>query len=248
MRGYTRLVALVGAPQIHHPRRGPRLLRRLASCSTGLLPAGFLPAEDAARTLFVVELPPGARPPRPSASRTVSWTRSGACRRCAASSSTAAASSRARRRCGSRRSPINLTPKNARELTQKQIEARIGTILRNEPDIRFWALREGGQRDLALIIAGPDKAAVAEVAARLQREAAQFRTSSTYLDRAARPHRVRIVPKPGVAADLGVSTDPIAETVRVGTIGDIGAISRSSTPATARFRSGCSCPNGCGAA
>mgnify|MGYP003352752467 CR=1 FL=1 len=33
---------------------------------------------------------------------------------------------------------------------------------------------------------------------------------------------VRIRPKEGVAADLGVSTDAIAETVRVGTIGDIG--------------------------
>ena len=29
--------------------------------STKLLPAGFIPAEDAARTMFVVELPPGAR-------------------------------------------------------------------------------------------------------------------------------------------------------------------------------------------
>jgi multidrug efflux pump subunit AcrB len=33
---------------------------------------------------------------------------------------------------------------------------------------------------------------------------------------------VRIRPKAGAAADLGVSTDAIAETVRVGTIGDIG--------------------------
>ena len=49
-------------------------------------------------------------------------------------------------------------------------------------------------------------------------------TSSTYsprqpLDRT----EIRIRPKAGVAADLGVSTDLIAETVRVGTIGDIGA-------------------------
>ena len=34
---------------------------------------------------------------------------------------------------------------------------------------------------------------------------------------------IRIRPKAGIAADLGVSTDLIAETVRVGAIGDIGA-------------------------
>ena len=51
------------------------------------------------------------------------------------------------------------------------------------------------------------------------------------------------MPKPAVAAELGVSTDVIAETVRVATIGDVGAESaRSSTPATARSRSACSCP------
>ena len=34
---------------------------------------------------------------------------------------------------------------------------------------------------------------------------------------------IRIRPKPALAAELGVSTDVIAETVRVGTIGDVGA-------------------------
>ena len=99
----------------------------------------------------------------------------------------------------------------------------MAAILREEPDLRFWALREGGQRDLALIIAGPDKAVVAEVAAKLQREAQQVPhlvnvMSTAPLDRT----EVRIRPKPAVAADLGVTTDTIAETVRVGTIGDIG--------------------------
>ena len=119
---------------------------------------------------------------------------------------------------------INLTPKNTRHRTQKQVDIAIRAILHEVPDIRFWALREGGQRDVTLIVSGPDKTVVAETAAKLQREAAGVPhlvnvLSTAPLDRT----EIRIRPKAGVAADLGVSTDLIAETVRVGTIGDIGA-------------------------
>ena len=222
MRGYTRLVAW----SVRH--KFITLVLGIACfaasiASTGLLPAGFLPAEDQARTLFVVELPPGARLP-----------------------DTVRVTDRIEEKIralpevksvfvdGGRQLPakkevrlasltINLTPKNARHKTQKQVDAEVAAILREEPDLRFWALREGGQRDLALIIAGPNKAVVAEVAAKLQREAQRVPhlvnvMSTAPLDRT----EVRIRPKPAVAADLGVSTDTIAETVRVGTIGDIG--------------------------
>ncbi|SDM20974.1 hydrophobe/amphiphile efflux-1 (HAE1) family protein [Methylobacterium phyllostachyos] len=222
MRGYTRLVAW----SVRH--KFITLVLGIACfagsiASTGLLPAGFLPAEDQARTLFVLELPPGAR-----------------------LQDTVRVSDRIEAKIrelpevksvfvdGGRQLPgkkevrlasltINLTPKNTRHRTQKQVDAEVAAILREEPDLRFWALRENGQRDLALIIAGPDKAVVADVAAKLQREAAQIPhlvnvMSTAPLDRT----EVRIRPKPAVAADLGVSTDTIAETVRVGTIGDIG--------------------------
>ncbi len=222
MRGYTRLVAW----SVRH--KFITLVLGIACfaasiASTGLLPAGFLPAEDQARTLFVVELPPGAR-----------------------LADTVRVTDRIEEKIralpevksvfvdGGRQLPakkevrlasltINLVPKNTRHKTQKQLDAEVAAILREEPDLRFWALREGGQRDLALIIAGPDKAVVAEVAAKLQREAQQVPhlvnvMSTAPLDRT----EVRIRPKPAVAADLGVSTDTIAETVRVGTIGDIG--------------------------
>ncbi|WP_342105269.1 efflux RND transporter permease subunit [Methylobacterium sp. SI9] len=222
MRGYTRLVAW----SVRH--KFITLVLGIACfaasiASTGLLPAGFLPAEDQARTLFVLELPPGAR-----------------------LQDTVRVSDRIEAKIrslpevksvfvdGGRQLPgkkevrlasltINLTPKNTRHRTQKQVDAEVAAILREEPDLRFWALRENGQRDLALIIAGPDKAVVADVAAKLQREAQQIPhlvnvMSTAPLDRT----EVRIRPKPGVAADLGVSTDTIAETVRVGTIGDIG--------------------------
>ncbi len=73
--------------------------------STSLLPAGFLPKEDAARTLMVVELPPGARLDDTIAVTDRIAHASAPCRRSARSSSMAAASCRARRRCGSPPSP-----------------------------------------------------------------------------------------------------------------------------------------------
>ncbi|MHC2104965.1 efflux RND transporter permease subunit [Methylobacterium sp. CM6246] len=222
MRGYTRLVAW----SVRH--KFITLILGIACfagsiASTGLLPAGFLPAEDQARTLFVLELPPGARLPD-----TVKLSDAIEQKIRALPEVKSVFVDGGRQLPGKKEVrlatlTINLTPKNTRHRTQKQVDAEIAAILREEPDIRFWALRESGQRDMALIIAGPDKAVVADVAAKLQREAAQIPhlvnvMSTAPLDRT----EIRIRPKAGVAADLGVSTDTIAETVRVGTIGDIG--------------------------
>ncbi|CAA2107838.1 Multidrug resistance protein MdtB [Methylobacterium bullatum] len=223
MRAYTRVVAW----SVRH--KFITLVVGLACfagsiMSTGLLPAGFLPAEDAARTIFVVELPPGAR-----LADTTRVT-DGIVDRIKALPEVRSVFVDGGRQLPAKKEvrlasfTINLTPKNARHRTQKQLDRVIGAILREEPDIRFWSLRDSGQRDLALIVSGPDLRLVSETAARLQREAPSVPhlvnvLSTAPLDRT----EIRIRPKAGVAADLGVSTDLIAETVRVGTIGDIGA-------------------------
>ncbi|WP_267357238.1 MULTISPECIES: efflux RND transporter permease subunit [unclassified Methylobacterium] len=222
MRGYTRLVAW----SVRH--KFITLVLGIACfaasiASTGLLPAGFLPAEDQARTLFVLELPPGARLPDTVRLSDAIEQKIRALPEVKSVFVDGGRQLPGKKEVRLATLTINLTPKNTRHRTQKQVDAEIAVILREEPDLRFWALRENGQRDLALIIAGPDKAVVADVAARLQREAAQIPhlvnvMSTAPLDRT----EVRIRPKPAVAADLGVSTDTIAETVRVGTIGDIG--------------------------
>ncbi|KQT19711.1 ABC transporter permease [Methylobacterium sp. Leaf399] len=223
MRGYTRIVAW----SVRH--KFVTLVVGLGCFavsiwSTTLLPAGFLPAEDAARTIFVVELPPGAR-----LADTTRVT-DGLVERIRGLPEVRSVFVDGGRQLPGKKEvrlatfTINLTPKNARARTQKQMDVVIGALLRETPDIRFWALRESGQRDLTLVVAGPDRLVVADTAAQLQREAAGVPhlvnvMSTAPLDRT----EVRIRPKAGVAADLGVSTDLIAETVRVGTIGDIGA-------------------------
>jgi hydrophobe/amphiphile efflux-1 (HAE1) family protein len=192
--------------------------------STQLLPAGFIPKEDAARTLLVVELPPGAR-----LDDTIAVTDRVADRIRGLPEVRSVFVDGGRQLPGKKEIrlatlTINLTPKKDRARKQADVEAAIMSLLREEPDIRYWSLREGGQRDFALIVAGPDTAVVKDTAERMQREVAQIPNlvnvmSTAPLDRT----EVRIRPKPAVAADLGVSTDTIAETVRVGTIGDIGA-------------------------
>jgi multidrug efflux pump subunit AcrB len=223
MRGYTRVVAW----SVRH--KYITLVLGLACfagsiMSTGLLPAGFLPAEDAARTIFVVELPPGAR-----LTDTTEVT-DGLVERIRALPEVRSVFVDGGRQLPAKKEvrlatfTINLTPKNTRHRTQKQVDIAVRAILHEEPDIRFWALREGGQRDVTLIVSGPDKAVVAETAAKLQREAATVPHLANVLSTAPLDRtEIRIRPKAGVAAELGVSTDLIAETVRVGTIGDIGA-------------------------
>ncbi|HEX8417588.1 MAG TPA: efflux RND transporter permease subunit, partial [Methylobacterium sp.] len=223
MRGYTRVVAW----SVRHKYLTlfVGLLCFAASIlSTRLLPSGFLPAEDMARTLFVVELPPGSR------LTDTSRITDGLVERIRALPEVKSVFVDGGRQLPSKKEirlasfTINLTPKNARERSQKQVDIAVGAILREEPDIRFWVLRDNGARDVTLTVTGPDRAVVADVAAQLQREAATVPhlvnvMSTAPLDRT----EIRIRPKPAVAADLGVSTDVIAATVRVGTIGDIGA-------------------------
>lgn len=191
--------------------------------STGLLPSGFVPKQDNARTLFMVELAPGARLPDTIAvsDRLVARIR-------ALPEVTSVFVDGGRQVGGKKETRlatliVNLTPKNSRTKKQAAVETDISALIAEEPDIRSWFLRDSGQRDLALVVGGPDAEVVAEVAARLQRDMAAIPHLVSVMSTAPLNRtEVRIRPKEGSAADLGVSTDTIAETVRVGTIGDIG--------------------------
>ncbi|MFY9290905.1 MAG: efflux RND transporter permease subunit [Methylorubrum rhodinum] len=191
--------------------------------STKLLPSGFIPKQDNARTLFMIELAPGARLPDTIAvaDRVVARIR--------ALPEVISVFVDGGRQAGGKKETrlatliVNLTPKNQREKRQWTLEAEIAGLLADEPDIRSWTLRDNGQRDLALVVGGPDVAVVSEVAANLQRDMAAIPHLVSVMSTAPLNRtEVRIRPKPGAAADLGVATDTIAETVRVGTIGDIG--------------------------
>jgi multidrug efflux pump subunit AcrB len=200
--------------------------------SIKLLPQGFLPAQDSARSLLAMELPPGTQ---------LAFTEK----------TTEEIVARLRKRPevtsvfvdGGRVPPgtfevrraaliINYTPKHDRKITQRELELAIGTDLENVPDIRFWFLDENGLRAISLVVTGTEGGVVSNVAAELATQMKRIPIvanviSETSLDRP----ELRIQPRADLAARLGVSTESLSETIRVATIGDVG-------PALAKFDTG----------
>jgi len=200
--------------------------------SITLLPQGFLPAQDTARSLLAMELPPGSQ---------LAYTEK----------VTEEIVARLRKRPevrnvfvdGGRVPPgtfevrraaliVNYTPKTERKITQRELELVISQELENVPDIRFWFLDENGLRAISLVVTGVDSNIVSNVASELANQMKRIPLianviSETSLDRP----ELRIQPRADLAARLGVSTESLSETIRVATIGDVG-------PALAKFDAG----------
>ncbi len=200
--------------------------------SITLLPQGFLPAQDTARSLLAMELPPGSQ---------LAYTEK----------VTEEIVARLRKRPevksvfvdGGRVPPgtfevrraaliINYTPKTERKITQRRLELEISQELENVPDIRFWFLDENGLRAISLVVTGADSNIVSNVASELANQMKRIPLianviSETSLDRP----ELRVQPRADLAARLGVSTESLSETIRVATIGDVG-------PALAKFDAG----------
>ncbi len=200
--------------------------------SITLLPQGFLPAQDTARSLLAMELPPGSQ---------LAYTEQ----------VTEEIVARLRKRPeirsifvdGGRVPPgtlevrraaliINYTPKTVRKITQRELELSISHELENVPDIRFWFLDENGLRAISLVVTGTDSNIVSNVASELATQMKRIPIianviSETSLDRP----ELRIRPRAELAARLGVSTESLSQTIRVATIGDVG-------PALAKFDAG----------
>lgn len=192
--------------------------------STNLLPSAFLPEEDISRSLFVAELPPGSKLDDTQQVSDRIAERLRAMPEVKSVFVNGGLQLPGKKEVRLATFTVNLVPKEERSLRQRQFEGRTVDEFRDVPDIRFFVLGEGGQRGLQLIVSGPDQDVVVETAAKLQREMASIPTVENPMSTAPlnRPE-IRISPKPDLAAELGVSTDVLSETVRVATIGDVGA-------------------------
>jgi hydrophobe/amphiphile efflux-1 (HAE1) family protein len=192
--------------------------------STRLLPSGFLPGEDTARSLFVVELPPGSR--LEDTQKVTDGVAAMLRKRDDVRSVFVDGGQLPTGTAEVRKATlyVNYVPKTERKLNQKAIEREVLQSLAQVPDIRYWLLNENGQRGLSLLVTGDDVKTVTDVAARMQSEMRQLPFLQGVVSTAAldRPE-IRIKPKTDLAAELGVSTDTIAETIRVATLGDMGA-------------------------
>jgi len=189
-----------------------------------LLPSGFLPAEDSARMLLAVELPPGSRleETKDVTARIVRKLRERPEIESVFVNGGRVMGSGAEVRKATL--VINLVAKAQRKLLQSELQLQIGASLSAVPDIRYWFLKDNGQRQFQLVIAGRDAVALTQAAAELTSQAKRIGlitnvVSSAELDRP----ELRLTPDTEVAAELGVSTEAISEAVRIATIGDIGA-------------------------
>jgi len=192
--------------------------------STNLLPSAFLPEEDISRSLFVAELPPGSKLADTQQVSDRIAERLRAMPEVKSVFVNGGLQLPGKKEVRLATFTVNLVPKEERSTRQRQFEGRIVDEFRDMPDIRFFVLNDGGQRGLQLIVSGPDQDVVVETAAKLQREMGSIPTIENPMSTAPlnRPE-IRISPKPDLAAELGVSTEVLSETVRVATIGDVGA-------------------------
>ncbi|MDQ0506108.1 efflux RND transporter permease subunit [Xanthobacter agilis] len=197
-----------------------------------LLPSGFLPTSDISRSMLSIELPPGTTLAetrsvsdritrllleRPEVANVYATAGSGG------SGGLAMSAGEVRKA----QIVINLKPRAERDVDQKTFESALNAPLSALPDMRFtWSSNgQAAQRGFQMVLSGNDGEAVEKAALALEKEMrhdAPILTnvvSSAALDRP----EIRIVPKLDEAAELGVSVDTIAETVRIATIGDISA-------------------------
>jgi hydrophobic/amphiphilic exporter-1 (mainly G- bacteria), HAE1 family len=200
--------------------------------ATSLLPTGFIPDEDTSRVVASVELPPGS---------TLADTRVAADRirnqfvgmpEVASVFVLGGTSPTGTREVRNAAVVIRLVPKTERTITQKRFKAVISQKLAEVPDLRAWYVNERGERELSFSILSRDGAALTAAIGKLEgalRRVPGF-SNVAAVGASERPE-IRIVPKLDEAANLGVTPDAIAETVRVATIGDVG-------PLLAKFNTG----------
>ena len=223
LRAYTRLVRW----SVAHQYRTVALGLTIFAASIGsfyLLPSGFLPADDQSRLLLAVELPPGSRldDTRAVTERIAARVRQRPEVRSVFVNGGRVLGSGTEVRKATL--VINLVGKDKRKLSQDAVRHEIGAGLANVPDIRFWFLKDNGQRQFQLVASGRNGADVSRAAADLTSQAKRIPLLANVVSTAEldRPE-LRVVPITDVAADLGVSTEAISEAVRIATIGDIGA-------------------------
>lgn len=183
--------------------------------SATLLPTEFLPLEDQGRSVITVELPPGS---------TLDNTRDVARSLTEAINQDPAVKSvfvwGGNKAVTDALVVVDYGPREERDIAAWQIERRLEPRLRAVPDIRA-NFTSDGQRDITLAVLGDTQDQAAAAAQAIANEMNGLGMVRNISDSSAltRPE-IRLIPKPQIAADLGVTASSIASTIRVATIGD----------------------------
>ncbi|MEW5423445.1 efflux RND transporter permease subunit [Amorphus sp. 3PC139-8] len=184
------------------------------------LPTEFLPGEDTGRLAVSVELPPGSpleetKRAAVDISSRLEWVPQ--IRTVYVQGGADATGTR-----GSQRMAIviDVGPSGERDRPLAEITGEVEQILSSVPDIRFETVNDRGRRDVSFSVLGRDGAAVqaaaGEIVAALERSPMAVNPTSGAL--AERP-TIAIRVDAERAADAGVSSWVIGETLRVSTVG-----------------------------
>ncbi len=190
--------------------------------SVGFLPTGFIPKEDVSRIVTSIELPPGSTLDDTNAA-TDEVARS--LREIPEVENVfviGGASPTGTLDIARASVIVNLSRKGERDRTQEEIEGEVARRIAAIPDIRFYYVNDRGERPLSISVLGTDGEAVAEGAKMIEaamRRDALFANPSA--DASFERGEIRILPRTDLAADMGIATATISETVRVATIGDV---------------------------
>src|SRR5690606_11646440 len=116
---------------------------------------------------------------------------------------------------------LNLSPRKGRESSKQQIEDRLRAAIATVPGIRSTVGFGGAGEKLIVALTGDDGQALAQTSRAVVREIRGIEGLGNVTSSAALT-RPELVVRPDVAraADLGVTSEAIAETLRVATAGD----------------------------
>ena len=232
MRLYTRLVTWSVRHRFITVLLG-LILFVAAMASSSLLPSGFLPASDTARSVLAIELPPGSQladteaADRDHCEARAQSARGGEriCRRRTNSSR--------RSRCRQGRTDDQLCAANQSDRSRSSNSSkRSRRDLADIPDIRYWFLDDNGQRNVNLIVTGDDNATVGERGGRARRSnAATADGGECRFRRCAQSSGAEDLPTPGAGSPVGrIDREPVGD--------DPGCDHRRCWARTAKFDAG----------
>ena len=225
MRGYARLLRATLARPYVTLAVGLALFA-VSLWSTTTLPADFIPANDDSRIVLSLELPPGSTL-QDTEARTDAVVRAfrgtaGVDGVYVVGGQTPTGEGNDVRRANM---VVRLVPKGQRARTQKQVETELSARLAGVPDLRGWYVNDRGERQLSISLLSREAAPLDSAVAALESAMRRLPGFSNVAANAGldRPE-LRVVPRGDEAARFGVSTQAIADAVRIATLGDIAAL------------------------
>lgn len=194
-----------------------------------LLPTGFIPADDYPQTQVFVELAPGATLEQTRASAetarqlvaAVPYVRSVYTTIGGGSAGSDPMAIQADGEVRKATLTLTLAKRGERPVRKQIIEARIRTALERLPGVRTKVGLGGSGEKYVLVLSGDDPAALARAAQAVERDLRTLPGLGNIASSAAlvRPE-IAVRPDFAKAADLGVTSSAIAETLRIATVGD----------------------------